>query len=143
LHHLKKSNHVDDLVGCSQPRMQWRGHEFYRGWNFFFIAKRYFLPADNCTFPVDPKILRYYLIWKPKSLAKSAGNVFHAEFIQKSTGKVRSSNNGWACYKESRSWAWASAQASWGVAPPLGGCIQGLCGAKTPHATSLFLLYIL
>jgi len=52
-------------------------------------------------------------------LAKSAGNIFPAEFTQKSVGKVKSSSNSWTCYKESWSGAWASAQASWGVAPPL------------------------
>jgi len=35
-------------------------------------------------------------------LAKSAGNVFPAEFTPKSAGKARGSSNGWACYKESR-----------------------------------------
>jgi len=38
-------------------------------------------------------------------MAKSAGNVFPAEFTQKyagkSAGKAKSSSNGWACYKES------------------------------------------
>jgi len=28
---------------------------------------------------VDPTILRYYLTWEPKSLTKSAGNVFPQE----------------------------------------------------------------
>jgi len=32
-------------------------------------------------------------------LAKSAGNVFPAEFAQKSAGKAKSSCNGWAGYK--------------------------------------------
>jgi len=55
-------------------------------------------------------------------LAKSVGNEFSAEFTPKSAGKsvrkVRSSSNGRACYKESRSWVWASAQASWGWLHP-------------------------
>jgi len=34
-------------------------------------------------------------------MAKSAGNVFPAEFAQKSAGKTKNSNNGWVCYKES------------------------------------------
>jgi len=38
-------------------------------------------------------------------MAKSAGNVFPAEFAQKSAGKsagkTKNSNNGWAFYKES------------------------------------------
>jgi len=38
-------------------------------------------------------------------MAKSAGNVFPAEFAQtsasKSAGKTKNSSNGWACYKES------------------------------------------
>jgi len=38
-------------------------------------------------------------------LAKSARNVFPAEFDRKSAGKTKSSSNGWACYKESWSWA--------------------------------------
>ena len=53
-------------------------------------------------------------------MAKSAGNVFPAEFAQKSAGKTKNSSNSWTCYKESWSWAWALAQASWRVAPPLG-----------------------
>jgi len=69
-----------------------------------FIAKRYFLPANNFTFPAEPKILRYYLTWELKSLAKS-GNVFPAEFTQKSvgksTGKAKNSSDGWACDKGS------------------------------------------
>jgi len=34
-------------------------------------------------------------------MAKSAGNVFPAEFAQISAGKTKNSSNGWACYKES------------------------------------------
>jgi len=34
-------------------------------------------------------------------MAKSAGNVFLAEFAQKSAGKTKNSSNGWTCYKES------------------------------------------
>jgi len=37
-------------------------------------------------------------------MAKSAGNMFLAEFAQnsadKSAGKTKNSSNGWACYKE-------------------------------------------
>jgi len=34
-------------------------------------------------------------------MAKSAGNVFPAEFAQKSAGKTKKSSNDWAFYKES------------------------------------------
>jgi len=34
-------------------------------------------------------------------MAKSAGNVFPAEFAQKSAGKTKNYSNGWAFYKES------------------------------------------
>ena len=44
--------------------------------------------------------------------------MFPAEFTQKSAGKARGYSNGWACYKESKSWAWASAQANWGGSAP-------------------------
>ena len=51
-------------------------------------------------------------------MAKSAGNVFPAEFAQKSVGKsaekTKNSSNKWTCYKESQSWVWTLAQASWG-----------------------------
>jgi len=47
----------------------------------------------------------YYLTWEPKSMAKSAGNVFPTEFAQKSAGKsvgkTKNSSNDWAFYKES------------------------------------------
>jgi len=40
-------------------------------------------------------------------MAKSAGNVFPAEFAQKSVGKsaekTKNSSNKWTCYKESQS----------------------------------------
>jgi len=102
---------------------QWRSQKFY-SLDKKIIAKHYFLPVNNFTFHADPKIIRYYLTWDPKSLAKSAVSVFPAEFTQKSagksTGKVKSSSNGWDCYKESWSWAWASAQASWGWLLPWG-----------------------
>jgi len=62
--------------------------------NFTFSADNFTFPADNFTFPADPKILRYYLTWEPKSLAKSAGNVFPAEFTQKSAEKAKNSSNG-------------------------------------------------
>ena len=39
---------------------------------------------------------------EPKSLAKSAGNVFRAEFTPKSAGKAKSSSNGWVSYKVPR-----------------------------------------
>lgn len=78
---------------------------FFLANNFIFRGDNFTFPADNFTFLADPKILRYYLTWEPKSLAKSAGNVFPAEFTQnsadKSAGKAKSSNNGWACYKKS------------------------------------------
>jgi len=34
-------------------------------------------------------------------MTKSAGNMFPAEFAQKSAEKTKNSSNGWACYKES------------------------------------------
>jgi len=49
---------------------------------------------------VDPKILVLPHL-KPKSMAKSAGNIFPAEFAQKSVEKTKNSSNGLACYKES------------------------------------------
>nr|ABN08834.1 hypothetical protein MtrDRAFT_AC160924g13v1 [Medicago truncatula] len=55
--------------------------------NFTFPPDNFTNPADNFTFPADPKILWYYLTWEPKSWAKSAGNVFPAEFTQKSAAK--------------------------------------------------------
>jgi len=69
--------------------------------HYFFLANNFTFPAENFIFHADPKILRYYLTWKHKSLAKSAGNVFPAECTQKSAGKAKSSSNGLACYKES------------------------------------------
>ncbi|AES75440.1 hypothetical protein MTR_6g044880 [Medicago truncatula] len=63
-------------------------------------------------------VAEYIFPAEPKSLAKSAGNTFPAEFTQtsagKSAGKAKNSNNGRACYKES----WRLAQASGGWLRP-------------------------
>jgi len=48
----QRERHAREVEGNrQQPLLQWRIQEFYRAWAKKKIAKRYFFPANNFTFP--------------------------------------------------------------------------------------------